>query len=75
MTPEALERIRAVKRASQVLRAGAWRAAEATDRDRAHGKPGARQGRGDEIKPGAMAADDDEIGHAHMRRVSIRLRR
>jgi urease accessory protein len=31
MTPEALERIRAVKRASQVLRAGAWRAAEASD--------------------------------------------
>jgi urease accessory protein len=30
--PEALERIRAVKRASQVLRAGAWRAAEASDR-------------------------------------------
>jgi urease accessory protein len=32
MKPEALERIRAVKRASQVLRAGAWRAAEAGDR-------------------------------------------
>ena len=32
MTPEALERIRAVKRASQILRAGAWRAAEAIDR-------------------------------------------
>jgi urease accessory protein len=32
MHPEALERIRAVKRASQVLRAGAWRAAEASDR-------------------------------------------
>jgi urease accessory protein len=32
MNPEALERIRAVKRASQVLRAGAWRAAEASDR-------------------------------------------
>jgi len=32
MKPEALERIRAVKRASQVLRAGAWRAAEACDR-------------------------------------------
>jgi urease accessory protein len=32
MKPEALERIRAVKRASQVLRAGAWRAAEAIDR-------------------------------------------
>jgi len=32
MKPEALERIRAVKRASQVLRAGAWRAAEASDR-------------------------------------------
>jgi urease accessory protein len=31
MHPEALERIRAVKRASQVLRAGAWRAAEASD--------------------------------------------
>jgi urease accessory protein len=31
MKPEALERIRAVKRASQVLRAGAWRAAEASD--------------------------------------------
>ena len=30
--PEALERIRAVKRASQVLRAGAWRAADASDR-------------------------------------------
>ena len=29
--PEALERIRAVKRASQVLRAGAWRAAQASD--------------------------------------------
>jgi urease accessory protein len=32
MKPEALERIRAVKRALQVLRAGAWRAAEAGDR-------------------------------------------
>jgi len=32
MKPEALERIRAVKRASQVLRAGAWRPAEASDR-------------------------------------------
>jgi urease accessory protein len=32
MKHEALERIRAVKRASQVLRAGAWRAAEASDR-------------------------------------------
>jgi urease accessory protein len=32
MKPEVLERIRAVKRASQVLRAGAWRAAEACDR-------------------------------------------
>jgi urease accessory protein len=32
MKPEALERIRAVKRASQVLRAGAWRAADAGDR-------------------------------------------
>jgi urease accessory protein len=32
MTPEALGRIRAVKRASQVLRAGAWRAADASDR-------------------------------------------
>jgi urease accessory protein len=32
MKPEALERIRAVKRASQVLRAGAWRTAEAGDR-------------------------------------------
>ena len=32
MKPEALERIRAVKRASQVLRAGAWRAADAFDR-------------------------------------------
>jgi urease accessory protein len=32
MKPEALERIRAVKRASQVLRAGAWRAADASDR-------------------------------------------
>lgn len=32
MRPEALERIRAAKRASQVLRAGAWRAAEASDR-------------------------------------------
>jgi urease accessory protein len=32
MHPEALERIRAVKRASQVLRAGAWRAAGASDR-------------------------------------------
>jgi urease accessory protein len=31
MKHEALERIRAVKRASQVLRAGAWRAAEASD--------------------------------------------
>jgi urease accessory protein len=31
MHPEALERIRAVKRASQVLRSGAWRAAEASD--------------------------------------------
>ena len=27
-----------------------------------------RQRRGDEIEPGAVAADDDEIGHAHMRR-------
>jgi urease accessory protein len=32
MTPEALGRIRAMKRASQVLRAGAWRAADASDR-------------------------------------------
>jgi urease accessory protein len=32
MKPEVLERIRAVKRASQVLRAGAWRTADATDR-------------------------------------------
>jgi len=32
MKPEALERIRAVRRASQVLRAGAWRAADAIDR-------------------------------------------
>jgi urease accessory protein len=32
MTLEALGRIRAAKRASQVLRAGAWRAAEASDR-------------------------------------------
>ena len=32
MKPEVLERIRAVRRASQVLRAGAWRAAEAEDR-------------------------------------------
>jgi len=31
MKPAALERTRAVKRASQVLRAGAWRAAEASD--------------------------------------------
>jgi urease accessory protein len=32
MKPEALERIRAVRRASQILRAGAWRAADAVDR-------------------------------------------
>jgi urease accessory protein len=32
MRPEALERIRAMKRASQVARAGAWRAADAVDR-------------------------------------------
>jgi urease accessory protein len=32
MKPEVLERIRAVKRASQVLRAGAWRTGDATDR-------------------------------------------
>src|SRR5260370_42538297 len=32
MTLEALGRIRAAKRASQVLRAGAWRAADAGDR-------------------------------------------
>jgi urease accessory protein len=32
MKPEALERVRAVKRASRVLRAGTWRAAEAIDR-------------------------------------------
>jgi urease accessory protein len=32
MKPEALERIRAVKRASQILRAGTWRAADAIDR-------------------------------------------
>jgi urease accessory protein len=32
MKPQALERIRAVKRASQVLRAGTWCAAEASDR-------------------------------------------
>jgi urease accessory protein len=32
MNPEALERLRAVKRASQVLRAGTWRAGEAIDR-------------------------------------------
>jgi urease accessory protein len=32
MNPDALERIRAVKRASRVLRAGAWRASDAVDR-------------------------------------------
>jgi urease accessory protein len=32
MKPEALEGIRSVKRASQILRAGAWRAADAIDR-------------------------------------------
>jgi len=32
MNPQVLERIRAAKRASQVLRAGAWRAADAVDR-------------------------------------------
>jgi urease accessory protein len=32
MKPEILERIRAMKRASQVARAGAWRAADAVDR-------------------------------------------
>jgi urease accessory protein len=32
MKPEALERIRAVRRASQILRAGTWRAADAIDR-------------------------------------------
>jgi urease accessory protein len=32
MKPEVLERIRAVKRASQLLRAGMWRTAEAIDR-------------------------------------------
>jgi len=32
MKPEVLERIRAAKRASQILRAGTWRAAEAIDR-------------------------------------------
>jgi hypothetical protein len=32
MKPEGLERIRAMKRASQVARAGAWRAADAIDR-------------------------------------------
>jgi urease accessory protein len=32
MKPEVLERIRAMKRASQVARAGAWRAADAIDR-------------------------------------------
>jgi urease accessory protein len=32
MKPEILERIRAMKRASQVARAGAWRAADAIDR-------------------------------------------
>jgi urease accessory protein len=32
MTPEVLARIRAVKRASAVLRAGSWRAADAIDR-------------------------------------------
>jgi urease accessory protein len=32
MKPDALERIRAVKRASQILRAGTWRAADAVDR-------------------------------------------
>jgi urease accessory protein len=32
MTPEVLVRIRAVKRASQILRAGTWRAADAVDR-------------------------------------------
>ena len=42
--------------------------AEAADRDRAHDEPGMRQRRGDEIEPGAVAADDDEIGHPHMRR-------
>ena len=32
MNPEVLERIRAAKRASQVLRAGAWRTTDASDR-------------------------------------------
>jgi len=32
MNPEVLARIRAVKRASRILRAGAWRAADAIDR-------------------------------------------
>jgi urease accessory protein len=32
MRPEVLERIRAVKRATQVVRAGTWRASEAIDR-------------------------------------------
>src|ERR1700691_4471250 len=32
MKPEVLERIRAMRRASQVARAGAWRAADAIDR-------------------------------------------
>ena len=42
--------------------------AEAADRDRAHHEPGARQRRGDQVEPGAVAADDDQVRHAHMRR-------
>ena len=42
--------------------------AEAADRDRAHHEARTRKLRGHEIEPGAVAADDDEIRHPHMRR-------
>ena len=45
---------------------GRRQAAEAADRDRAHGQACARERRRDQIEPGAVAADDDEIRHPHM---------
>ena len=42
--------------------------AETADRDRSHREPGMRQWRGNQIEPGAMTADDDQIWHPYMRR-------
>ena len=42
--------------------------AETADRDRAHEQPVPRKLCHHQIEPGTMAADDDQIRHAHMRR-------